>query len=181
MGLLTGCYCSNAEAAFGLLTNGSHRLAFDLGMALRAGYAPYVFAREWLAIEPWMELRCFMRERCLVGISQYHFDCREAGSMLHDRADEVLASTARFFRSFREACHLGTVVFDVAVRVNGNALDTTLIEINPWIPQTQPCLFSWASAGDFDSSLRYVRVKEATQEIVRTPLARFSHARDIGG
>ena len=168
LGLLTGCFCPNAEAALRLLTNGSHRLAFDLGLARQTHYAPHVFAREWLAIEPWMELRCFMRERRLVGMSQYHFGSLEAGTMLHGRVGQVLASMASFFPTFRDACHLDTVVFDVALRVDGNAaVDTILIEINPWIPETQPCLFSWETGGDFDCSLRYIRINQGQQENVR--------------
>ena len=84
------------------------------------------------------------------------------------RVGQVLASMASFFPTFRDACHLDTVVFDVALRVDGNAaVDTILIEINPWIPETQPCLFSWETGGDFDCSLRYIRINQGQQENVR--------------
>jgi hypothetical protein len=156
LGLLTGCFCSSGESALRLLTNGSSRLAFDLGMAVQGGYSPHVFAREWLQIEPWMELRCFMRERSLVGVSQYHYTNAEAGKTIESRRDKMLASVVDFFPRFCAACHLDTVVFDLVMpSASGSGSVPLLLEINPWTAATDFGLFDGRSNADFDGSFRY--------------------------
>lgn len=154
LGILTGCRCADGESALRLLTDGSARLAFDLGLAVHAGYAPHVFAREWLDIEPWMELRCFMHQRKLVGIGQYHYQNTEAGQIIDSRREAVLAAVTHFFAGFDTVCHLNTAVCDLVLRADEKRLRPVLLEINPWVPSTDFGLFDGNNDADFDGSLR---------------------------
>ena len=157
LGILTGCRCKDGESTLRLLTNGSSRLAFDLGLAVHAGYAPHVFAREWLALEPWMELRCFMRERRLAGVGQYHHRDAEAGREIGFRQDSMMAAVVDFFPRFRAACHLDTAVFDVVLRpdADGGRLIASLLELSPWTSATDFGLFDSGNYHDMDRSFRY--------------------------
>ncbi|NMO17779.1 hypothetical protein HPC49_39340 [Pyxidicoccus fallax] len=155
-----GLRVDGAAGALAMLTSGSERVAFDLRLALRHGYLPQLFVREWLHLPAWAELRCFMRGRRLVGISQY--DCRGLGfsEELHANAPRLRVAVEAFFETFREACHLEDVVFDVFAVTplpDGNAPPAIrLLELNPFFPKTDAGLFSWEHGGDFDGSFRIV-------------------------
>ena len=152
-----GLRVTDAGAAMRMLTEDSRRIAFDLRLALRHNYCPHIFVRRWLEIPEWSEFRCFMRDRKLVGISQY--DCINLGSRreITERAGQIRSAVERFFEEFRAACHLDTVVFDVFVDLDarpGTPGPVTLLELNPFLPKTDACLFSWRDGGDFDGSFR---------------------------
>jgi hypothetical protein len=156
--LFRGLRVSSAAEALSLLTSGSARVAFDLRLALRQGYTPHLFIREWLDLPAWAELRCFMRRRRLVGVTQYN--CRGLGASpeLHAHTSRLRAAVDAFFALFCKACHLDDVVFDVFAVTplpEAPALPTIrLLELNPFFPQTDPGLFTWAHGGDFDGSFR---------------------------
>lgn len=153
----------DAAAALRLLTDGSERIASDLRQCIARGYAPHLFVREWQPIAPWSELRCFMRQRRLVGICQY--DCINLGPspQLAALAPRVPPVIEQFFVDFRRAVHLDDVVFDVFLQTDVEAprrLSPRLLEINPFGPQTDAVLFDWRAAGgrgDFDGGFRYLR------------------------
>ncbi len=59
-----------------------------------------------------------------------------------------------------EATHLDDVVFDVFVTMKQKGpvrvWEVKLLEINPLLPMTDPCLFTWIGGGkDFDGSFRF--------------------------
>ena len=147
-----GFKCHGGLTAMRLLLDSSERVHDDLSMALHYGYNPWIWVREWKDIPHWTEFRCFMRDRELVGMSQYFY--KEPWS-----PDDELDTPARlwahlkttFWPCFREACHLDNVVFDVAGKDGGTWL---LIEINPLFDMTDPCLYSWKDGGDFDGGIR---------------------------
>lgn len=149
----------SAGGALAMLTSGSARVAFDLRLALHQGYAPHLFVREWVDLPAWAELRCFMRDRRLVGISQYAWGLG-ASQELHTHAPCLERAVRRFFPVFHEACHLDDVVFDVFAVTPlpaGDVLPTVrLLELNPFSPKTDPGLFTWEHGGDFDGAFRIV-------------------------
>jgi hypothetical protein len=158
--LFRGLRVSSVAEALSLLTSGSARVAFDLLLALRQGYTPHLFVREWLDLPAWAELRCFMRGRQLVGVTQYDCDGLGASPELHAHAPRLRAAIEAFFVPFREACHLDDVVFDVFAITplpEVPALPAIrLLELNPFFLRTNPGLFTWAHGGDFDGSFRIV-------------------------
>ncbi|HEX8558042.1 MAG TPA: hypothetical protein VF668_08080 [Pyrinomonadaceae bacterium] len=157
---LHGLRVLNSDAAIRMLTGDSRRIAYDLGLALRHGYAPHVFARRWYEIPAWAEFRCFMKGRELVGVSQY--DCRNLGRRpeIAERAGEIKAAIEEFSERVGAAAHLADFVFDVFLNFGeagrGRAARVTLLELNPFLPATDACLFSWRDGGDFDGSFRFL-------------------------
>lgn len=136
----------------------SERTYEDLTLCIGEGYAPHIFVREWVEIPKAWEFRCFMRDRKLVGISQYNY---------HDHQPEAFAeresvkwAIEQFFPEFRAASHLDDVVFDVVVSYrtmfdSTRAWKVKLLEINPFSGYTDPCLFDWRDNGDsLDGSIK---------------------------
>jgi len=150
--LRDGLRVVDARAALLRLAQSS-RVVDDLRLQLHHGDAPRLFARRWVEWEPWTELRCFMRGRRLIGVSQY--DCKGLGFQpaLVERAGELHQAVRGFFEEFRSAVHLDDVVFDVAV-VQGRAV---LIELNPFSRASDACLFDWDHLERFDGSFRCVQ------------------------
>ena len=153
-GIITRCKAMDGKQAIQLLTSGSARVSYDLRVAIKANYPPWVFIRQWQEISPDREFRCFMQHHQLIGVSQYfHKTCFPRLSLELRR--EALSHTLwEFFPLFSKYCHLADVVFDVEISVDYNP-KVTLIEINPFNELTDPCLYSW-KAFDFDKGFRIV-------------------------
>jgi hypothetical protein len=151
-----GLRTETGSAAVLLLTEGSRRVAFDLRLALRTRYRPHLFIRPWRHIPPWAEFRCFMRARQLIGISQYHWRSTASWPEIAHQADRIQAAIETFFPRFVAAVHLDDVVFDVFVESGSSGgLGVRLLELNPFLPETDACLFSWTRPPGFDGSFRF--------------------------
>lgn len=136
-----------------LLTAGSLRMAVDLDRCLRIGYAPWVYLRAWQSI-PWHdEFRVFVKDRRVLGISQY-FHTSVWPTLL--AAPATIRQYARRLHTGLQALlpllHLADVVIDVALdpRATGGV---RLIELNPWGIRSDACLFRW-NTEEFDGCLR---------------------------
>lgn len=148
------------EQAWARLTDISERMYEDLALCLNMGYAPHIFLRKWIVMEPWQEFRCFQRDGRLVGISQYDYLHGIEHMMLHQHSDALAWAIQMFHRDFKRASHLDDVVFDVFVThvAQGpvHAWSARLLEINPFFELTDPCLFDWRDGGsDFDGTFRW--------------------------
>ena len=143
----------NANDALSLLLGASERIMDDLLLAIARNYRPSISVREWLDIPPWTEFRCFMKQRTLVGISQYFY--RTVYPSLLVAAGEIEAAIRSFFPAFEQSCHIQDVVFDVVVQPSA-PWEITLLEINPYFELTDPCLFHWQD-DDFDGGFRFGR------------------------
>jgi hypothetical protein len=141
------------------MLDASERIYEDLLLAIQHDYPPHIWGRQWITIPPWSEFRCFMQGRKLVGISQYNY---LQGAVFreivrdHDAIQWVIGD--QFFPSFRDASHLDDVVFDVWVKThtmrdNTRIWEVKLVEINPFGPLTDPCLFAWSRP--LDGQFRY--------------------------
>lgn len=152
-----GLRITDAYSAIRMLTEASARVAFDLKLALNNNYNPHIFVREWIDMPDWTEFRCFMRNRKLVGISQY--DCKNLGHCpnIAKYENKIRLSIESFFEQFRLLSHLDTVIFDVFLEVDKNMheplIKVKLLELNPFFKKTDYCLFEQA---DFDGSLRFL-------------------------
>lgn len=156
-----GMKVRSGDEALRLLTGNSQRVAWDLRVAIANAYHPHIFVREWCEIPPWAELRCFMRQRELVGISQYHWRGPTTFTRLTSNIELIKAQVQAFFLRFRNATRLTDVIFDIMIdpdpKVAATPSAVKLIELNPYLPQTDACLFTWATGGDFDGTLRVVQ------------------------
>ena len=144
------CCADDGKDPLRFILDCSERMYEDLSTAIAENYEPHIFVRRWMEFDPQWEFRCFMRDRELVGISQYNY--REHCRFLDEKS--IRNRIEDFFPGFRDACHLDSVVFDVVIIPPVGGVHTVLLEINPWFGWTDPCLFSWKDGGDFDGTLR---------------------------
>ncbi len=172
---------TSGKEAIEILTDCSERIYDDLQMALAHNYEPHIWVREWINIPEWAEFRCFVKQRKLIGISQYcYFDFYPE---IKNKKEEIKWAIKTFFNLFFvQACHLDDVVFDVFVKkisikdksiedelANTNIWEVKLIEINPFCVLTDPCLFEWKREGDdltIDTGDNFFQIKEKEEEIV---------------
>jgi len=135
---------SGAEVTTALL--GSMRILDDL-MEYRYADTPcYLLLRQYHAIPPEEEFRCFIRDREVVGITQYHY--RDYFPQLDTDRGLILDRIQQFLEYLvLPNLHIDTVVVDIWLRA-----DPLLIEINPY-GLSDPCLLSYpeleTSAGLF--------------------------------
>lgn len=139
----------------------SERISDDLALALKHNYAPSLFVRQWLNIEPWSEFRCFVKQGRLVGVSQYLY--REHFPQIQLHHSLLDWGICQFWHSYRRwiaGTQLVDSIFDVVARVrqkdNERSIEVTLLEINPFGEFTDPCLFSWLQGGDMNHTFRWV-------------------------
>ena len=93
------------------------------------------------------EFRLFVRKMNVVGASRYHYqsDAPEAKSS----ADFVRPALSEFAMRLLDALHIDTVVADVFIRDDSNdEPNVVLIELNPFVRETDPCLYSWEKTTD---------------------------------
>ena len=152
----------SGEEAIALLTGVSERIADDLLLALKYRYPAHIFVREWQDIPKWAEFRCFMKDRRLVGISQYQY-LDGKFKEIEEHHDGIEWAIHRFFDTqFKEASHLDSIIFDVFVKMRKSGGETNwqvkLLEVNPNFPLTDPTLF-FGHKG-FDGSFKYVKNNE---------------------
>jgi len=135
------------------LTGCSERILDDLSMAINNNYEPYIFLREWKEIPEWAEFRCFMKDRKLIGISQYNYLKGKVYSEIIENKDIIIKYINDFFEYFKQTSHLDNVIFDVyfekRVKDNINYWEIKLLEINPFFELTDPCLFDWRKPENF--------------------------------
>jgi hypothetical protein len=155
-GHLEGFRCQGPEAgerAVRMFAE-SERIHDDLWLARERGYQPVVVVREFATIPSHEEWRVFVRGKRIVGVSQYDHlhpyptDAADLGS--------VRAAIDHYWGTqLRAALPMRDVVADLWVHrrpVGGShrrgcsqvvQWSTKLIEINPFLNFTDPCLFDW--------------------------------------
>lgn len=152
-------YESGAQAIRALC--GSERIHDDLWLAKTNDYTPYLAVREWIKIAPWQEFRGFIRGRKLVGLSQYNY--------LHgDVFPEIVENAGRIEWAIQKKMDLVAgflptddvvVDFIYKMRQYGNEIvnEVIVLEINPFSPYTDPCLFNWHHDNFIKFEFRYCK------------------------
>jgi len=114
--------------------------------------ALYLFA--WRDVPAWSEFRLFIRDRRVVGISQYHH--QDIYQEIQSGLETIHAVMMPFCRELIASLHMETVIVDAfAERQFDGRYLMRLIELNPFIQRTDSCLFNWKNGGDFNGKLRY--------------------------
>lgn len=148
---------SGAEALF-VLTDSMERIYIDLDEARRAEADSYICVRRWLDIENWQELRCFVEDGKLAGITQY---AAHQGVLpkLVAQADDI-EERARSFLVEHVMPALKTFGSYTADLVFDNELTMKLLEVNPPVSMgmTYPGLF-----GDHDLDGSFLIAREPEQ------------------
>lgn len=95
--------------------------------------------RKWVSVNPSLEFRCFVRDRQLLAISQRDLNYY---TFLDDLRDELLEKISIFFDDELMAkSDLNSFVFDVYIPKPLNKV--YLVDINPFVRETDSLLFSW--------------------------------------
>jgi hypothetical protein len=114
--------------------------------------------RAWRSIPDWSEVRLFFKNGKFVGASQYAY--RHSFPEIANYAKEIEAVAVRAASVILEKLHVPDVIVDLALQpIDGQSpqagVQPLLIELNPFSPLTDPCLFSWEKGGDFDGRFRW--------------------------
>lgn len=161
-------HISTGDNPLKFLIGPSERICDDLHLALKNEYPPHIFVRQWCNIPQWAEFRCFMKNKKLVGISQYHYFDGAFAEISKD-PKWIVWVINQFVPMFTAAIHLDDVVFDVFFKIteqsNQRQTEVKLLEINPFMEMTDPCLFDWRS--DFDRTFRFLSQSTGTLTSIR--------------
>jgi hypothetical protein len=125
----------------------SERVFEDLCLSQECSYEPSVTIRPWVEIAPENEVRAFIRNRELVGLSQRALTGALPGFI--GQAPQLETAVKRRCAELADAWPLDDLVVDLACLRDDD--EATVIDLHPWLPWTDPKLFSW----DDDSFERY--------------------------
>jgi hypothetical protein len=152
--LATGMKVNSVRSAIQMLTDGSERIATDLRNCIRFNYQPTIFLREWCDLEPWGELRCFIKNRQLVGISQIDGHLGITRPILVQQRSAIEKITRLLCKKTIEHLHVADVIVDAFI-VNDKdvkPVSAKILELNPYSTRTGAALFDWD--GPFDNTFR---------------------------
>lgn len=138
----------------------SKRIADDLADCRRYGYSPVIAVRPWLDIPLWSELRCFVRDGKIIGLSQFHLHIGPAPELI-ESATKIESVVHHFASEVMQAAELQSGALDLFVaRDQAGQWTVRLIEINPMMPLTDSLLFSWHGT-DMNGAFRYLTTETA--------------------
>ena len=145
----------NAQEVLETITRPDARVARALLVAVATQSSVALHLVDWREIPAWSEFRLFIRNRRLVGATQYH--CNRAFPELGTVGSALRVEIRRFAEALASAIHMANAVADIYLAPDKNGgLKAELIELNPFSPQTGSGLFSWDRGADFDGSIRLV-------------------------
>lgn len=114
----------------------------------------YLVLSPWAPPERWQELRVFIEDGQVLGASQYHRDA--VFPELRQNSEAIGQAVATFTSALTKVLHIPDVVADISIQADGKgAFSAQLIELNPFLPITDACLYSWTDKSRFDGGLRY--------------------------
>jgi hypothetical protein len=142
-----------SNGALWLLRQPNPRPAGLIKRGLQDGAELSLFLFPWLPIPKWAEFRMFIREHRVIGVSQYHSDGTFPEIALHEAA--LKAALTVFSAVVLPRLHLADVALDVFAEPTPAGFRIRLVELNPMVQRTDPCMFTWANGGDFDGSFRF--------------------------
>lgn len=143
----------------------SERTAEDLLLAITNNYTPHIWVRQFLPIPEWAEFRCFVKQRRLIGVSQYQD--RKVYHEIEKYSDLIKWGLLPYFtRYVIPELHLDDVIVDVYAKIQElcvpgraveRAIEFVLLEINPYMEMTAPCLYDWSKPIGPEPHIRYRR------------------------
>lgn len=138
-----------------VITADDPRVARALEVMVAGGDPVFLHLRAWRDMPDWGEFRAFVRRGRVAGVSQYRW--KETYREIAWHHDRIVAAIRSLLGTVVPELHLDDAILDLSVAPSGQADEfaATLIEINPFSPHSDPCLFSWAGGGDFDEGFRY--------------------------
>jgi hypothetical protein len=127
----------------------SERILDDLVQYRYADTFCYLLLREWVIIPKLQEWRCFIRDKKLIAISQYHYTEEwgegDSPAIRNLIAKDTISAVSQFVRlQVIPYFEVADYIVDVWLGDHG----TKMIELNPW-GLSDPCLFTYAELEEF--------------------------------
>lgn len=95
-----------------------------------------------------------MKNREFIGASQYFHTV--FFPEIEANARSVAVALVDFADRFRDVAHVDDAIVDVYLKPDDAAgFEAVLLDLNPLILRSDPCLFQWRNGGDFDRGLRF--------------------------
>jgi hypothetical protein len=146
----------NEADATSLLRFPDTRIGRFVQNRLESGSPAMLHLGPWQTIPSAWEFRTFVKARRIVGVSQLYVG-KVFPDMLWEEARLRTALQGALPELVREL-HLENVVLDLHVQLDApHGSKVALVELNPFAPRTDPCLYTWQHGGDFDHGLRLRR------------------------
>jgi hypothetical protein len=120
----------------------SGRVCQDVDLALEQPepFPIQIIIREWIDIPLWAEFRGFVYNKEFVALSQYFDGCYFEEVVA--QKDEIQSKITEFFNThLKPLVPLTNYIVDFAISSAGKVY---VIELNPYNPNTDSCLFSWS-------------------------------------
>ncbi len=141
------------NGALWVLRQPNPRPAGLIRRGLQDGAELSLFLFPWLPIPKWAEFRVFIRDRQVIGVSQYHSDGTFPEIGQHEAG--LKAALKAFVDKVLPRLHIPDAALDVFAEPIADGFRIRLVELNPMVQRTDPCMFTWANGGDFDGSFRF--------------------------
>ena len=158
IGFREGFCCHDGYKAIRLF-NDSERIEADLQSAMLNSYLPSIAVREWIKIPEWAKFRGFLKDKRLMGLSQYNYRDNKIYSEILENADSIQWAINRKAEQIAKFLPMSDVVVDFLYKVraynNERISEVILIEINPYDIWTDPCLFNWNKDSFENFEFRY--------------------------
>jgi len=148
------------EDALRLFRLQNRRLSSLLSLARIEEKPIALYAMAWRTIPPWSEFRAFVKDRNLVGLTQYHH--RQPYREIYENPEIVKQTLTSTVQQLISALPTQNVIIDFEIQKDNRII---VIELNPFVTNTSPCLYTWANMGDFDSALRFLGPDKITYRI----------------
>jgi len=149
------------------------RVAGLLASSLQNNFDVGLFVRPWHDIPQWAEFRLFLRARSFVGACQYFH--KAVFPEIEADARPIAATLVNFADRFLAVSHLDDAIVDVFVAPDDEqGWKAVLLDINPLIWRSDPCLFRWENGGDFDRGFRFRGQDGRILSMAPLPFARAS-------
>lgn len=130
----------------------SPRVHKDIRWFFLYGYPPTFFVRPWINIERWRELRCFVQNNILTGISQYYCENNAEFAEIATNASIIAHEVTRFIRGrVIPVTEHDTFVCDIYY-MDGNI---KIIDYNPLNNRTGMCFFDKIYTQQEHTELRF--------------------------
>jgi D123 len=142
-----------ANGALWLLRQPNPRPAGLIRRGLEDGAELSLFLFPWMPIPQWAEFRIFIRESMVIGVSQTHADL--TFPQIGQFEAPIKTAMKGFVATILPRLRLRDVAVDVFAEPTPDGFLIRLVELNPLVQRTDPCLFSWDNGGDFDGSFRF--------------------------
>ncbi|CAF4139937.1 unnamed protein product [Adineta steineri] len=115
------------------------KFCYDDDQSLLSTIKYVLVLREWSALQPSKEFRCFVKNNRIIGISQR--DSENYYEFIGSSADQIRDNIIEFFnRNIQNKFPSIDFVIDI-YRKNSNKL--YILDFNPWGPMTDSLLFHW--------------------------------------